>query len=777
MKSVFALASLCGVLFFTGACTQSPQKLISSANRYHQNKKYKEASILYQKAIAEDKTNEEAYYRAGLNLLDDHQPFQAIGFLRRAVDLKPDNTDAAVKLAEIYLAVYASDNRRYRSMLDDVRDLSDKISAHAPNSYQSYRIQGLLALADHNTQKALDLFSKANQLKPHSPDLVGWYAQTLVATQQSDEAIKLVEKTLAQNKTWGPGYDFLFMQYSRAGESAKAEAILRDRVNNDPTTAAGYINLANYLAATNRFNEAEPVMRKVLKDKRNFPNGHQLVGDFYVRARKYDQALQEYKIGLDENPKEAVAYQERVVAVNQLLGHSEEALRLAKDIAEKNPKDNTANEVYASLLLQRGTKEDLTKSAQELKTLVQRNPSQGTLHLDLAKAYYGLHETGSALSESLEALRHSPKLLPAHLLAAKIYSDSGDNGKAIEQTEAVFLSEPQNPEARLIHAHALLASGQTAKGQTELETLVTEVPKMNDARIQLAGLYLQQRELGKANEQFEKVWQSTPPDYRGYIGLQTVKMSQGKTNEAVQAMQDLVQKNPQNDALRSELANFEATAAGVVAKSDPERSKQLVQAAIADLKQVLKTSPKVEDAWLRLGILQRSQNDNDAAMASFQQAAAINPRSASAFLNQAVLLEFLGRKKEAEDAYNRVLGIDSQNTLALNNLAFMNAEAGTNLDRAMTLATQAQRQVPNSPDVSDTLGYVYYQKNLNTEALQIFKRVVQDAPQNPTFRFHLAMALLKQGDKRGALEEAQKAMKMAPPQQQDEIRTFVNRIG
>ena len=39
----------------------------------------------------------------------------------------------------------------------------------------------------------------------------------------------------------------------------------------------------------------------------------------------------------------------------------------------------------------------------------------------------------------------------------------------------------------------------------------------------------------------------------------------------------------------------------------------------------------------------------------------------------------------------------------------------------MTLAERAKQQVPNSPDVSDTLGYVYYQKNLNTEALQIFR--------------------------------------------------------
>ena len=776
MKYAFALASLCALLF-SGACTQSPEKLLATANKYHQNKKFKEASILYQKVIAKDKTNAEAYYREGLNLIDDHQPIQAMGFLRRAVDLKPSNTDAEVKLAEIYLAIYASDPKKYRSMLEDVRDLSAKISAHSPDSYDSYRMEGLVALADRNTDKALDAFQRANQLKPYSPDLVGWYAETLVAAQHRDEAISLVQDMLAHDKTWSPGYDFLFMQYSRANDPGKAEATLRDRVRNNPSNAAGYINLANFLVATNRYSEAEPVIRKLLDDKKAFPNAHQQVGDFYVRARKYDDALAQYKEGLKENPKQAVGYQERIVAVDQLAGHAGEALQLAKEVASKNPKDTTANEVYASLLLQRGTKADLTNSLAELKSLVQKNPANAVLHLDLAKAYYGLGNMDGAFNESQEAIRQNSKLTQARLLAARIYSDRGDSGKAIEQSEIVLSAEPGNPEARLIHARALLASGQVPKGQAEMEGLVAQFPKLNDARVQLASLYMQEKLTDKAKEQFEKVWTSNPPDYRGFVGLQTVKMAQGQVDQAIQAMQDIVQKNPKNDALRSQLATFEATAASMEAKSNPDRAKQLAEAAIADLKEVVKTSPQYEDAWIRLGVLQRSDKQNDAAMASFQQAASINPRSAPAILNQAVLLESMGKKKEAAAAYNKVLGIDPQNTLALNNLAFLNAEEGTNLDQAMTWATKAQQQVPNSPDVSDTLGYVYYQKNLNAEALQIFRKVVQDYPQNPTFHFHLAMALLKEGDKQGAKDEAEKAMKNAPPQQQTQIRTFVGQIG
>jgi tetratricopeptide (TPR) repeat protein len=127
--------------------------------------------------------------------------------------------------------------------------------------------------------------------------------------------------------------------------------------------------------------------------------------------------------------------------------------------------------------------------------------------------------------------------------------------------------------------------------------------------------------------------------------------------------------------------------------------------------------------------------------------------------------------------YKKVLGIDPENAVALNNLAFLGAESGTDLDQAMTFAERAKKRAPNSPEVSDTLGYVYYQKNLNTEALRIFRQAVQERPQSATFHLHLAMALLKGGDKEGARQEADKAMKTANAVEQPKIKNFLGQIG
>ncbi len=786
MKSLLALAAVCALLFGT-ACTQNSQKLLANGNKYHQEKKYREASILYRKAIAKDKTSAEAYYREGLNLLDQGNPFEASKFLRRAVDLKPDNTDAEAKLAEIYLSVYTSDPKKFKTLLSEVRELTSKVLQRQPNSFDGIRLQAFLYLADRNIDKALASFEEANRINPYSRQVVGWYAETLVAAKRPDEAEPLIRDMIAHDKTWGPAYDFLFLQYKQQNNPEKAEAVLRERVTNDPSSATAITNLANYLQATDRFNEAELLLRRVIDDKTSFPNGREMLGDFYLRARKFDKALEQYQAGAKaggakEDQNNALHYDQRIVTAYSMMGRREDAIHLARELAEKNPKDNSTNQIYAVLLLETGLKTDAAKSLAELKSLVQRNPSDATLHLDLARAYLSLNENDKSLSEALEAIREQPKTTFARLLAAHIYEDRGQHPKALEQTDLILAGNPSNPDARLIRDRALIGLNEADRALPELETLLQQYPQMNDARNTLATLYLSEKQYVKASSEFQRMWSSTPPDNRGFIGLQTVKLAQGKGEEAVRAVQEFVDKNPKAPAYRYQLANIEASTAIQVMKSDPGREKTLCRQAAANYKEILRTTasaaPGSTDMWLRLGVMQRELGEYEPALASFEQAGSTNPHSADAFLNQAMLLDALARTKEAIDAYNKVLGIDPENSVALNNVAFLNAQAGANLDQAMTFAERAKKKYPNSPEISDTLGFIYLQKNLNLEAVRIFRQILENQPKNATFHLHLAMALLKQGDKQGAREEAGKALKNASqPDEQTKIRSFVNQIG
>ncbi len=785
MKYTLA-AVACFALLFSSACSQSPEKLIATGNRYHDKKKFKEASILYQKAIAKDKTNAEAYYRQGLNLLDDGNLPESTKYLRRAVDLKPDNVDAASKLAEIYIGAYATNPKKFKNFLTDAQDLDDKILQNNPNSFDGIRIQGLLYLANNDREKALASFARANSIKPHSRDLIGWYAEALAGAQRSPEAEALIRDMLNHDKSWGPGYDFLFVLYSRTGDKAKAEAILRERVANDSSNPVAIQNLAGYLLAANRYEEGEAVMKSVLNNKKAFEAGHEMLGDYYMKAKKYDLALAQYEAGVKDDSKNALQYRQRIVNAYQLTGRNDEALKLAKTLSTDNPKNASASEMYAALLLQKSNGSDGAKSVDQLKTLSANNPSDGALHFQLARAYFSARQPDKALGEALEALSDEAKAKPvrplvilgARALAGRIYEDQGDHAKALDQAENILSSDPRNPEARFLRDRALIGTNQIDKAQADLETLVQEYPAMNEAHLLLAQVYVNGKQLEKANTEFQKVAATNPPDPRALVGLQLVKLASGKSADAVAGMRDLVQKNPDNVGYRQQLASFEATAGANAFRSDPPTANRYFQSAIDDYKELLKTNDKSAETWVRLGALQRQVGQLDEALNSFNQAAKADPRNVNVLLNQGMLQEALGKKTEAADTYNRILGYDPDNPLALNNVAFMDAEKGTNLDQALTFAERAKKRFPKSTDISDTLGYVYLQKNLNSQALDLFRQVVQENPKNPTYHLHLAMALLKGGDKQAARDEAQKALQnSSQPDQTEKIRSFVSQIG
>jgi tetratricopeptide (TPR) repeat protein len=144
----------------------------------------------------------------------------------------------------------------------------------------------------------------------------------------------------------------------------------------------------------------------------------------------------------------------------------------------------------------------------------------------------------------------------------------------------------------------------------------------------------------------------------------------------------------------------------------------------------------------------------------------------------ALVLDAASRKAEARQVYEATLKLDPNNGVALNNVAFLMAESGGDLDDALTKAQRAKQLLPNLSEVSDTLGWIYLKKNLSDNAVEIFKDLVAKQPGQSTFHYHLAMALSQKGDRSRALEQLKEALKYNPPKdEKDKIQQLINRLG
>jgi Flp pilus assembly protein TadD len=85
-------------------------------------------------------------------------------------------------------------------------------------------------------------------------------------------------------------------------------------------------------------------------------------------------------------------------------------------------------------------------------------------------------------------------------------------------------------------------------------------------------------------------------------------------------------------------------------------------------------------------------------------------------------------------------------------------DSGGDLDAALQLAQTAKRKLPDSPEVNDTLGLIYYRKNLPAMAIPPLKLSVEKDAANPEYQYHLGMAYAKNGDEALARQALQRAL-------------------
>ena len=91
---------------------------------------------------------------------------------------------------------------------------------------------------------AVEELQQANQVKPNQPEVVMAYFEALVSDNQKPAAEKLVRDFISQQKTFGPVYDRLYLQYMTDKQPDDAEKILKLKIENNPKSANYLLQLA-----------------------------------------------------------------------------------------------------------------------------------------------------------------------------------------------------------------------------------------------------------------------------------------------------------------------------------------------------------------------------------------------------------------------------------------------------------------------------------------------------------------------------------------------------
>jgi len=156
------------------------------------------------------------------------------------------------------------------------------------------------------------------------------------------------------------------------------------------------------------------------------------------------------------------------------------------------------------------------------------------------------------------------------------------------------------------------------------------------------------------------------------------------------------------------------------------------------------------------------QGKMDQALTEFKTLAQREPKSVGARTMVGAILQTQNKREEAKKAYRETLAVDSTAAVAANNLAWMVTEDNGNLDDALQLVQTARTKLPDSPEVNDTLGWIYYKKGMHDLAIAAFKQSVEKQPNTATFQYHLGLAAAKAGQFTQARQALETALRLDP---------------
>ena len=260
-----------------------------------------------------------------------------------------------------------------------------------------------------------------------------------------------------------------------------------------------------------------------------------------------------------------------------------------------------------------------------------------------------------------------------------------------------------------------------------------------------------------ARHSFERALQLMPGSVDALTGLTLLDLRAKAPAQAVARLETEIAKRPNEAALVVLVAEAHSGAGSQAQAEQALRPAVSVDpgftAGYAGLAQLFMKQGRLQDARLEFeGIVARDPS-------------AVGPRTMVG-----ALLEPQGKRDEARRSYEATVSRPEKAPVAANNLAVIYAEQGTNLDVALQLATLAKQQMPDDPSVDDTLGWIYYKKDLPSLAVRPLEDSLKKLPNNAEVLYHLGLTYAKLGDNAKAREALGRWLKLDPKIGGDEAK-------
>ena len=636
-----------------------------------------------------------------------------------ATKLNPSSGELAVRAAayismgDIQRGGNAEQNRRGYAALAK-SDLAKAISQDSSNQLAHIGL-AKLALRELDFAAASRYLQIAEQIDALNPDV--WNQRGIVAQMQgnftaSEEAFRHAAEVAPYNLLVNLNFARILIAQNKGGE---ALAVLDEQVRfHTKMPVLHYLRSLAFIQGGN-LEHAADVLNGVVKDFPHYAEAQLLLGRVLTDLGQFGQA--EVALG----------------TVLELYPDQEQASQLLVTVREAAKRDPE------TVLREAALSKDSIKQA-----LLGRDQEHASDAKLVVQQQYAAERLMIERSVFLEAPAESQKQIVYQL------SQRGDYQKIIDLALARAQENKNDAQAADWAGLANMLRGDFQAARQFLDIALGRDPNLTSALNNLADLELRTRNLAAAEDLFTRSLTLAPDNPIALLGKARLRILNGDLEGA----EEFVEKAGLVDGYKTMARYVQAEIHAADGDTDGWRG------AIEQLKN---EDELAIEPHLLLAKYHARQQTAQKALDELAAAAAKAPNSPDLRRAEIYVYTNIGRhalnsgaNNEARDAFEKVLQIEPNNVLALNNLAWMYHLQGRL--KALELAEKAHSLNPESVSVLDTLGWILLGHGENERAVQLLARAAETQAGEGDIKYHYAVALQRIGRHEEALAELQAAL-------------------
>ncbi len=746
------------------ACGGSVEQRLDEARALQDAGQFRDSVEPLRAILRDAPDNLDANYLLGLALLQSGDPSPAVWPLERATEkelekgelraglllvaayLQAQSYDDAVRAADRVLKVdpkrtsvlrMRAEANLDRNQLEEALGDTDRLLEIQPDDFQGAMVRGTTLMRLGRRDDARKAFERVKELgaKSGDPTLAarGWLA---LAYFYQDGDPKRAESEyhacLEAYPTDPVALQLASDFFDSHGRNDEGNRLYRHAIEQAPENLGFRVALANRLAAANDREGGEKVLREAAESFGS-PVAWQTLADFQRRNGKLDDAQKSLDKVVELSggkPSDSVLFTQADLLVD--LKQLDKAEELSSKIGEQTYRDL----IHGRVLLERG---DAKGALEAFDSGIRRWPNNPGARYLAGISAERVGDFDRAVTELREAVRADAKATDASLELGRLYLLRGQPMDAIQFLIGHLSNRPtRHPDTLVLLARAQEAAGHPEVARDTLTQLAKLTRNASSAIVERAQFEARNAGPAAALAVLEKGrFDLTDPANEPVLRAEAEQLlALGKGDRALALVEAARAKHPGQ-------ASFVELRGRVLARSHREaEARQAFQKAI-------ELDPKSAGALSGLASLDAQAGDVEKAIELYDQAAANAPDDVTPAYAAAQLVLSQGKQDEAMKRLEDVIRRDPGHAGSRNDLAWLLAQRGQDMDRALALAEQAQRLQPVAA-IDDTVGWVHLKRGEAADAEQAFQKAVAASPGTPTYRYHLGLALIQKGDKERA---------------------------